>query len=79
MVKPRQHIAYSTLKFDEFDEDDISYMYIHAGIIVALNNSPMKDIMSILDLDVNFGFFFTILRLSQRVISFITTSQHDGH
>ena len=58
MVKPRQHIAYSTLKFDEFDEDDISYMYIHAGIIVALNNSPMKDIMSILDLDVNFGFFF---------------------
>ena len=77
MVKPRQHIASSTLKFDEFDEVDA--LYIHAGIIVALNNSPMKDIMSILDLDVNFGFFFKTLRLSQRVISFITTSQHDGH
>lgn len=76
MVKPRQHIASSTLKFDEFDEVDA--LYIHAGIIVALSNSPIKDNVSI-DLDVNFGFFFTILRLSQRVISFITTSQHDGH
>ena len=79
MVKPRQHNTSSTLKFDKFGENDLSYMYIHAGIIVVLNNSPIKDNVSIIDLDVNFGFFFTILRLSQRVISFITTSQHDGH
>ena len=54
MVKPRQHIA-SSLNFDEFNDDDA--LYIHAGIIVALNNSPIKDNVSI-DLDVNFGFFF---------------------
>lgn len=56
MVKPRQHIASSTLKFDEFDEVDA--LYIHAGIIVELSNSPIKDNVSIIDLDANFGFFF---------------------
>lgn len=77
MVKPRQHIISSKLKFDEFGEDNA--MYMHTGIIVALSSSPIKDKSEDKYVDANFGFFFKILRLSQRVISFITTSQHDGH